>query len=237
MSTSNVVAENKMESDRNGGPPPIDVKDIVGWVKTLKMFLMKKKQNHLGLTPHGLVAPAINASDEMKLAFERKVEEWKERKDTCISISYECASNHGEALEIADQYVLEKEILPANDANKESLASELTSRLVNRFRGELEDEIADFSSQFTNFKMIPGEKVEKGVDRFNGIVQKLNRHNRGPTVDAKKANLREALEIGNSRIGASLCGWPFQCWIILLSRLLRAARVGLHRPATLHEKR
>jgi hypothetical protein len=85
--------------------------------------------------------------------------------------------------------------------------------------------------------MIPGEKVEKGVDRFNGIVQKLNRHNRGPTVDAKKANLREALEIGNSRIGASLCGWPFQCWIILLSRLLRAARVGLHRPATLHEKR
>jgi hypothetical protein len=29
-----------------------------------------------------------------------------------------------------------------------------------------------------NFTMIPGEKeVEKGVDRFNGIVQKLNRHN------------------------------------------------------------
>jgi hypothetical protein len=108
--TSNmVVAENKMESDRNGGPPPIDVKDILGWVKTLKMYLMKKKRNHLGLTPHGLVTPAINASDEMKLAFERKVEEWKERKDTCISIIYECASNNGEALEIVDQYVLEKE--------------------------------------------------------------------------------------------------------------------------------
>jgi hypothetical protein len=67
---------------------------------------------------------------------------------------------------------------------------------VNRFRGELTDEIDDFSSQFTNFKMISGEKVEKGVDRFNGIVQKLNhRHNRGPTADAKKAKLREALEI------------------------------------------
>ena len=133
----------------------------------------------------------------MKLAFERKVEEWKERKDTCISIIYECASNNGEALEIVDQYVLENEkILPANDANKESLASELTTpRLVNRFRGELEDEIADFSSQFTNFKMIPEEKVEKGVDRFNGIVQKLNRHNRGLTADAKKAKLRESLEI------------------------------------------
>ena len=49
MSTSNIVAENKMESDRNGGPPPIDVKDIVGWVKTLKMYLMKKKRNHLGM--------------------------------------------------------------------------------------------------------------------------------------------------------------------------------------------
>jgi hypothetical protein len=101
----------------------------VGWVKTLKMYLMKKKRNHLGLTPHGLVAPAINGSDGMKLAFERKVEEWKERKDTCISIIYECASNNGEALEIVDQYVLEKEILPANNANKESLASELTTRL------------------------------------------------------------------------------------------------------------
>jgi hypothetical protein len=94
-----------------------------------------------------------------------------------------------------DQYVLEKEILPANDANKESLASELTTRLVNRFRGELEDEIADFRSLLANFTMIPGEKVEKGVDRFNGIVQKLNRHNRGPTADAKKEKLREALEI------------------------------------------
>jgi hypothetical protein len=49
-----------------------------------------------------------------------------------------------------DQYVLEKEILPANDTNKESLASELTTRLVNRFRGELEDEIADFRSLLTS---------------------------------------------------------------------------------------
>jgi hypothetical protein len=91
-----------------------------------------------------LVAPTINAADEMKLAFERKVEEWKEQKDTCIGIIYECAANNGEALEIVDQYVLEKEILPANDTNKESLASELTTRLVNRFRGELEDEIVDY---------------------------------------------------------------------------------------------
>jgi hypothetical protein len=108
------------ESDRNGGPPP---KDIVGWVLKCTS-LMKKKRSHLVLTPHGLVAPAINASYEMKLAFERKVEEWKERKDTCISIIYEYTSKNGEALEIVDQYVFEKEILPANDANKESLASE-----------------------------------------------------------------------------------------------------------------
>jgi hypothetical protein len=74
--------------------------------------------------------------------------------------------------------------------------------------------------------MIPGEKVEKGVDRFNGIVQKLNRHDRGPTVDAKKVKLREALEIP----GLESLWVAIQCWIILLSRLLRAARVGLHRP-------
>jgi hypothetical protein len=29
MSTSNMVAEKKMESDSHGGPPPIEVKDVV----------------------------------------------------------------------------------------------------------------------------------------------------------------------------------------------------------------
>ena len=43
--------------------------------------------------------------------------------------------------------------------------------------------------------MIPGEKVPTGIDRLNGIVQKLTQHGRAPTVEAKLAKLKEALEI------------------------------------------
>ena len=49
----------------------------------------------------------------------------------------------------ADQYLLVKEILPANHAAKETLASELLTRLIDRFRGEIEDEVGDLSSKFT----------------------------------------------------------------------------------------
>ena len=39
-----------------------------------------------------------------------------------------------------DQYILEKEILDADDPDKEVLAKDLVSRLANRFRGEVQDE-------------------------------------------------------------------------------------------------
>ena len=99
MSTSNMVAENKMETDSYGGPPPIDIKDVVTWSKKLKMFLMKKKRNHLGLEPHGLVRPGINASANLQEIYQKGLEIWQERKDTCISFIYESVAGNGEALE------------------------------------------------------------------------------------------------------------------------------------------
>ena len=48
-----------------------------------------------------------------------------------------------EALEIVEQYIGEKEILPAKDPNKEIWAKELMARLIVRFRGEIQDELGD----------------------------------------------------------------------------------------------
>ena len=194
MSTSNMVAENKMETDKNG-VPPFDAKNVVTWSKKMKIYLMKKKRNHLGLEPHGLVRPGNNASADIKEVYRKALEAWQERKDTCVSEIYSAVECNGDALEIADQYMLEKEILPANDANKETLASELLARLIIRFRGELEDEVSKLSSQFTQFVMLPEEKVSTGIDRLNGICQKLTQHGYAPTAEAKLAKLKMALNI------------------------------------------
>ena len=100
-----------------------------------------------------------------------------------------------EALEIVDQYILEKEILDADDPNKEVLAKDLVSRLVNRFRGEVQDELGDLNRKFTHFTILPDEKVCTGIDRLNGIVQKMTQHGQPPTAEARLAKLKEALEI------------------------------------------
>ena len=41
------------------------------------------------------------------------------------------------------KYILEKDILPQNDRDKEVLASELLERLINRFRGDIQNELRD----------------------------------------------------------------------------------------------
>ena len=48
-----------------------------------------------------------------------ELSEWLERKDTCVSSIYESVQGVPEALEIVEQYLREKEILPANNPNKE----------------------------------------------------------------------------------------------------------------------
>ena len=83
------------------------------------------------------------------------------------------------ALEITDQYILEKDILPQDDPDK-------VSKQVNRFRGEVQDELWDLNKKFTDFVIKPEEKVCTGIDRLNGIFQKLTQGDQPPTDAAKK---------------------------------------------------
>ena len=118
-----------------------------------------------------------------------------ERKDTCVSSIYEAVQKVPEALEVVEQYILEKEILPGKAVNKEVLVKELLDKLVVRFRGEIQHEIGDLNKKFTHFIIQPDEKVSTGIDRLNEIIQKMTQHGQAPTDAAKLAKLKEALEI------------------------------------------
>ena len=146
------------------------------------------------MKPHGLVQPAINAVRELKVEYARKVETWEERNDTCVASIFEATKNFPEAFEIVDQYMEEKSALPANAPNKEVLSEDLIDRLTARFVGQLEDEMGKLSSQFTNFEFELNKPVTPGIDRLNGICQKLAQHNRAPTADAKVAKVIEDLQ-------------------------------------------
>ena len=90
-----------------------------------------------------------------------------------------------------EQYIKENEILSANNPNKEVLASELIERLIVRFRGEIQDELGDLNEKFTHFIIPPGEKVCIGIDRLNGIVQKITQLGQPPTDASKLAKLKK----------------------------------------------
>ena len=189
-----MVADAKGEKDDMAGLPAFDPSNVVTWAKRLKMWLMRKKRNHLGLEDPP-ARPPNNAAARVLADFKEEFNTWLERKDTCVSTIYEAVQHVPDALEISDQYILEKELLPNNDPNNEILAKELLERLVLRFRGEIQDELGDLSSQFTQFVILPEEKVCTGIDRLNGIVQKLDQHGQPPTAAAKLSKLKEALQI------------------------------------------
>ena len=111
-------------------------------------------------------------------------EQWMELKNTCVSEIYESVQLDPKALEIVDQYVLEKKILSADDDHKVILASELIIRLTEIFGGKIEVELGELSSQFTNTKILPKEKVSTGIDRISGIVHESTRQK--PTVEAQR---------------------------------------------------
>ena len=83
--------------------------------------------------------------------------------------------------------MVEKEILSAGDSNKEVLASELVERLMGRFCGDIQDDLGDLNWKFTHFVIPPDEKVCIGIDRLNGIFQKLIQRGNPPTDEAKLA--------------------------------------------------
>ena len=129
-------------------------------------------RNHLGLEERP-TRPPNNAAAAIRAEYKMELSEWLERKHTCVSSIYESVQGVPEALEIVEQYIREKEILPANNPNKEVSASKLIERLIVRFRGEIQDELGDLNKKFTHFIIQPDEKVCTGINRLNGIIQKL----------------------------------------------------------------
>ena len=189
-----MVADKQQEKEDMKGLPLFDSANVVNWSKKLKMWLMRKKRNHLGLEDRP-ARPPNNAQAQVRADFRTDTALWLERKDTCVSAIYEAVLNVPDALEIVEQYILEKDILPAADPEKEVLAGELLTRLIIRFRGEIQDELGDLNKKFTHFVIQPGEKVCTGIDRLNGIIQKMTQHNQPPTPEARLSKLKEALEI------------------------------------------
>ena len=119
------------------------------------MWLMRKKRNHLGLEAPPVRRPN-NAAAAVRAEYKKDIEEWLERKDTCVSAIYETVQHVPDTLEIVDQYILEKEILLAGDPNKDVLASELLQRLFLRFRAAIQYELGDLNKKITDFVIQPG---------------------------------------------------------------------------------
>eukprot|EP00602_Paraphysomonas_sp_CaronLab_P006064 CAMPEP_0185018740 /NCGR_PEP_ID=MMETSP1103-20130426/1413_1 /TAXON_ID=36769 /ORGANISM="Paraphysomonas bandaiensis, Strain Caron Lab Isolate" /LENGTH=260 /DNA_ID=CAMNT_0027548693 /DNA_START=77 /DNA_END=855 /DNA_ORIENTATION=- len=176
MSNLDMVADGSSASSSEWKHlPKFDQFGVVNWTKRLRVWLMRKNRNHLGLEerPH---RPADNAS-------------------TAASVpSSEAVQPVAEALEIVDQYFREKDMLPPDDPDKEMLASELVNKLVIRFRGETQYELVELNKQFASFRILQGELVCTAIDRLNGIVQKMTELGEPPTDVSKKTKLQTALE-------------------------------------------
>ena len=50
----------------------------------------------------------------------------------------------------------------------------------------IQDELDDLNKKFTYFLIQPGEKVCTGIDRLNGIIEKMTKHGQ-PTLKAQRS--------------------------------------------------
>ena len=83
MFSSNKVADNNLEKDELKGLPMFDTSTVVIWPKRLKMWLMRKCKNYLGLEERP-ARPPNNAAAAVRAEFKMELSEWLERKDTCV---------------------------------------------------------------------------------------------------------------------------------------------------------
>ena len=104
-----MVADKEKEKNDMIGLPMFESTNVVTWFKRLKMWLMRKWRNHLGLenTPKR----PNNAAAAVRQECKEELAAWLERKDTCMSTVYESVQAVPKAMEIVDQYILEKDIL------------------------------------------------------------------------------------------------------------------------------
>jgi hypothetical protein len=174
--------------------------NVVKWCEDLYMAKMAKDSGQLGFE-HAPVYQVVAlggvyaAGAAGRTQFAKDLEKWVTRKDSCISSMHTACRKEPDAAEQIAQYMREKAMLPVGHANKMTLASELRSRLIARFRDEIADELGKLNADFASFHLSTGEKVYSGVDRLNGIIQKLTELNAPPTEAANLSKLRDAINL------------------------------------------
>ena len=84
------------------GIPLFDSTNVVNWSKRLKMGLMQKNRNHLGLEEKP-ERPTPGAAAVVKAEYKHDLAAWLECKDTCVSSIYEAVQKLPEALEVVEQ--------------------------------------------------------------------------------------------------------------------------------------
>ena len=84
MSIPNMVADTETEKSDMTGLPMFDSTNVVTWSKHLKMWLMRKRRNHLGLENRP-VRPPNNAAAAVRQEYMEALAASLERKDTCVS--------------------------------------------------------------------------------------------------------------------------------------------------------
>ena len=62
--------------------------NVVTWSKRLKMWLMRKRRNYLGLENRP-ERPPNNAAAAVRQEYKKELAAWLERKNTCVSAMYE----------------------------------------------------------------------------------------------------------------------------------------------------
>ena len=107
MSNSKMVADDNKDS----GFLEFDSKDVKTWVKEFRIQMMKKNRNQLGLRPHGLVQPVAGGRLVLE-DYNKKVEAWRERNDSCVAAIFGSCKNNANAFEWVDQYIEAKKALP-----------------------------------------------------------------------------------------------------------------------------
>jgi hypothetical protein len=182
------------------GMPDFVRENVVKWSEDLYMAKMAKDSGQLGFENAPVYLTVAMGGEYAagvpgRTQFMKDMDKWVTRKDSCISSIYTACRKEADAAEQVSQYMREKAMLPVGHANKMTLASELRSRLILRFRDEIADELGKLNADFASFRLMSGEKAFSGVDRLNGIIQKLSELNAPPTEAANLSKLRDAINV------------------------------------------
>ncbi len=87
------MSESYMAADESAkgisGMPKIRTEEVEQWARDAKTYLMGQKRNHKGLEDQP-AAPGVGMHlANVRIKWEKDLEVWRERNDTCVSKLYE----------------------------------------------------------------------------------------------------------------------------------------------------